>query len=278
MAKLNPYLNFDGTAEEAFNFYKTIFGGEFVGGIHKMGNAPGTENLSEEEKNSYDIMAWEIAVGKGGFGHRQRGVALVEQLLEVDHVRAESHAAQGFVVVVEAGFGEAHAPGQRPEHVGVGARLAHRCNGRAVEQHVGVAVAGVDVPVFELGGGRQQDVGVVGGVGAEVLQHHGEQVVARKAAHHLARQPGVAEVLGGGYGRRHFRGGTGEPLQPLRASRCLHHPAVWWHGARPVHRQAAGGIAGRHDRGAVCRAGRHDLSSVVSAAICRRVTDSWARR
>lgn len=50
MPKLNPYLNFDGKAEEAFTFYKSVFGGEFVGGIHRMGNAPGTENLSEEEK------------------------------------------------------------------------------------------------------------------------------------------------------------------------------------------------------------------------------------
>jgi PhnB protein len=50
MAKLNPYLNFDGKAEEAFNFYKSVFGGEFLGEIHKMGNAPGTENLSDEEK------------------------------------------------------------------------------------------------------------------------------------------------------------------------------------------------------------------------------------
>ncbi|HXS55357.1 MAG TPA: VOC family protein [Hanamia sp.] len=51
MAKLNPYLNFDGQAEEALNFYKSVFGGEFRGGIMKMGGAPGTENLSDEEKN-----------------------------------------------------------------------------------------------------------------------------------------------------------------------------------------------------------------------------------
>ncbi len=51
MPKLNPYLNFDGKAEEAFTFYKSIFGGEFLGEIHKMGNAPGTEGLSDEEKN-----------------------------------------------------------------------------------------------------------------------------------------------------------------------------------------------------------------------------------
>ncbi len=51
MAKLNSYLNFDGQAEEAFNFYKSISGGEFVGEIYRMGNAPGTENLSEDSKN-----------------------------------------------------------------------------------------------------------------------------------------------------------------------------------------------------------------------------------
>ena len=29
MTKLNPYLTFKGNCEEAFNFYKSIFGGEF---------------------------------------------------------------------------------------------------------------------------------------------------------------------------------------------------------------------------------------------------------
>ena len=29
MTKLQPYLNFDGKAEEAFEFYKSVFGGEF---------------------------------------------------------------------------------------------------------------------------------------------------------------------------------------------------------------------------------------------------------
>ena len=27
---MNPYLNFNGNTEEAFNFYKSVFGGEFV--------------------------------------------------------------------------------------------------------------------------------------------------------------------------------------------------------------------------------------------------------
>ena len=30
MASINPHINFNGNAEEAFNFYKSIFGGEFA--------------------------------------------------------------------------------------------------------------------------------------------------------------------------------------------------------------------------------------------------------
>ena len=30
MAQINPYINFNGNAEEAFNFYKSVFGGEFA--------------------------------------------------------------------------------------------------------------------------------------------------------------------------------------------------------------------------------------------------------
>ncbi|WP_294297716.1 VOC family protein [uncultured Chryseobacterium sp.] len=62
MAKLNSYLNFDGQAEEAFNFYKSVFGGEFLGDIYRMGNAPGTEHLSDEEKNR--VMHIALPVGK----------------------------------------------------------------------------------------------------------------------------------------------------------------------------------------------------------------------
>lgn len=29
MAKVNTYLTFNGNCEEAFNFYKSVFGGEF---------------------------------------------------------------------------------------------------------------------------------------------------------------------------------------------------------------------------------------------------------
>lgn len=47
---MHPYLNFDGKAEEAFNFYKSVFGGEFLA-VYRMSEAPGTENLGDDERN-----------------------------------------------------------------------------------------------------------------------------------------------------------------------------------------------------------------------------------
>ncbi len=58
---LNPYLNFDGNAEEAFRFYQSVFGGELM--IQKMSAAPGTENLPEAEKNR--TMHVSLPVGNG---------------------------------------------------------------------------------------------------------------------------------------------------------------------------------------------------------------------
>lgn len=43
MATVNVYLNFDGQCEEAFNFYKSIFGGEFIGEISRFGDMPPEE-------------------------------------------------------------------------------------------------------------------------------------------------------------------------------------------------------------------------------------------
>ncbi|ADY52946.1 Glyoxalase/bleomycin resistance protein/dioxygenase [Pseudopedobacter saltans DSM 12145] len=61
--KLNPYLNFNGNAEEAFRFYQTVFGGELF--VQKMSAAPGTENLPENEKNM--AMHVSLPIGDGQF-------------------------------------------------------------------------------------------------------------------------------------------------------------------------------------------------------------------
>lgn len=47
--QINPYLNFDGNAEEAFRFYQSVFGGELF--IQRMSEVPGNDGLPEDEKN-----------------------------------------------------------------------------------------------------------------------------------------------------------------------------------------------------------------------------------
>lgn len=41
MASVSTYLNFPGTTEEAFEFYRSVFGGEFLGdGLMRFGDSP----------------------------------------------------------------------------------------------------------------------------------------------------------------------------------------------------------------------------------------------
>ena len=54
MVRVSIYLNFVDKTEEAFNYYKSIFGGEFVGGIARLGDTPPQEGqppMGEIEKN-----------------------------------------------------------------------------------------------------------------------------------------------------------------------------------------------------------------------------------
>lgn len=62
--KINPYLNFDGNAEEAFKFYKKIFGKEFDTVMH-FGEMPPQEGVEfpAEEKNR--IMHISMPLGDG---------------------------------------------------------------------------------------------------------------------------------------------------------------------------------------------------------------------
>jgi PhnB protein len=55
MSKVSTYLNFPRNTEEAFNFYKSIFGGDFSrGGIARFRDIPQSEgmpSIPEEDKN-----------------------------------------------------------------------------------------------------------------------------------------------------------------------------------------------------------------------------------
>lgn len=62
MALINPHINFNGNAEEAFNFYKSVFGGEFamIVRFKDMSN-PGYP-IPEKEENK--IMHIALPIGK----------------------------------------------------------------------------------------------------------------------------------------------------------------------------------------------------------------------
>lgn len=45
MAKVSTYLNFPRQTEEAFHFYKSVFGGEFEGDINRFGDMPPQEGM-----------------------------------------------------------------------------------------------------------------------------------------------------------------------------------------------------------------------------------------
>ena len=63
MAQINPYIHFNGNAEEAFNFYKSVFGGEFAMTIRFKDMA--FSNNPNAEKEAEKIMHIALPIGKG---------------------------------------------------------------------------------------------------------------------------------------------------------------------------------------------------------------------
>ena len=62
MAQINPYIHFNGNAEEAFTFYKSVFGGEFAM-IARFKDIPIPGHpISENEANK--IMHIALPIGK----------------------------------------------------------------------------------------------------------------------------------------------------------------------------------------------------------------------
>ena len=62
MALINPHINFNGNAEEAFNFYKSVFGGELAM-IKRFKDIASPEfPVSEHERNK--IMHIALPIGK----------------------------------------------------------------------------------------------------------------------------------------------------------------------------------------------------------------------
>jgi PhnB protein len=62
MVTINPYLNFPGNTEEAFNFYKSVFGGDFSA-LQRFKDTPEAARVPDKEKNM--LMHVALPVGKG---------------------------------------------------------------------------------------------------------------------------------------------------------------------------------------------------------------------
>ena len=62
MARINPHINFNGNAEEAFNFYKSVFGGEFEKIIRFKDLSSPEFPVAENEANK--LMRIALPIGK----------------------------------------------------------------------------------------------------------------------------------------------------------------------------------------------------------------------
>jgi PhnB protein len=65
MLSINPYLNFNGKCEEAFDFYKSVFGGEFVmlQRFRDVPPMPGAKPIADNELDR--IMHVSLPMGNG---------------------------------------------------------------------------------------------------------------------------------------------------------------------------------------------------------------------
>jgi PhnB protein len=78
MARTSTYLNFPNNTEEVFNFYKSVFGGEFIGGINRFKDIPADDNAPamNDELNNL-VMHVELAITGG---HILMGTDAPEQM------------------------------------------------------------------------------------------------------------------------------------------------------------------------------------------------------
>ena len=95
MGKVSIYLNFEGNAEEAFHYYKSVFNTEFASPIMKMGDLPpqdGMPSLPDHEKSrvmhvSLPIMDGTLLMGTDileSMGHKKRENNCMTISLEID--------------------------------------------------------------------------------------------------------------------------------------------------------------------------------------------------
>jgi len=83
MAQLNPYLTLNGNCEEAFNFYKSVFGGEFTM-LSKFKDMPPIPGHTFDEEQGERVMHVSLPISKetvlmGSDSNPNMGVAQMGQ-------------------------------------------------------------------------------------------------------------------------------------------------------------------------------------------------------
>lgn len=107
MTTINPYLIFKGNCEEAFNFYKSVFGGEFLF-VGRFNDMPGNENypVAESDKNrimhiSLPISNETVLFGCDITGEYENNTVIGNNIsisVEVDSIENANHIFDGLSV------------------------------------------------------------------------------------------------------------------------------------------------------------------------------------
>jgi len=112
MATLNPYLNFKGNTEEAFNFYKSVFGGEFTA-LQRFKDTPEADRVPADEKDK--IMHVSLPIGKANILMGTDALESMGHMLSVGNninlsINAESEAEADKLFNALAAGGKVNMP------------------------------------------------------------------------------------------------------------------------------------------------------------------------
>lgn len=92
MALINPYIHFNGNAEEAFTFYKSVFGGDFAKVMRYKEIASAEYPIAENDGNR--IMHISLPIGKTDMLLASDVLAVMGQVTENDNRNTISVSAE----------------------------------------------------------------------------------------------------------------------------------------------------------------------------------------
>ena len=92
MALINPYIHFNGNAEEAFTFYKSVFGGEFAKIMRYKDLSSAEYPIAENDANR--LMHVALPIGKGSVLIGSDVLEIMGQVTENDNRNTISISAE----------------------------------------------------------------------------------------------------------------------------------------------------------------------------------------